>query len=84
MPSAGGIEGGHAHQPVDAHLALEEAKGGFALHHDDSGFDAGLVALQIVHRGGLEAVALAPAVVHTEQHHGPVLGLGAARARMEG
>ncbi len=32
---------------------------------------------------GLEAMMLGPAQVHAQQHVGPVLGLGAARARLD-
>ena len=84
VAAARGVKGGHAHQPVDARLAFQVAIGVLALHHDGGAFQAGLVAVQVVQGGDFKAVALGPAVVHAEQHLGPVLGLSAAGTGVEG
>ena len=48
VAAAGGVEGGDAHQPVDARLALQVAVGVLALDQDGGALEAGLVAVQIV------------------------------------
>ena len=65
-------------------LPAEIAVGVLALDHNGGGLDARLVALLIVHDLIGEAVALGPAGVHPVEHLGPVLGLGAAGAGVEG
>ena len=68
---------------MHAGLALQKAVGVLALHEDRGALEAGLVAVEVIERRHLEAVALRPAVVHAEQHLGPVLRFGAAGARVE-
>ena len=65
-------------------LALEVAVGVGALHHDGGGLDTGGVAVLPVEELDLKAVALGPAVDHAVEHLAPVLGLGTARAGVEG
>ena len=84
LPAGVGIKGRHPDQPVDAVLALQKAVGVLALDGDGRGFDARLVAVLIVQDLIGEVVALRPAGVHPVEHLGPVLGLGAAGAGMEG
>ena len=68
---------------MHAHLGLEPAIGVVALDLDGGGLDARLLALRLFHELDLEAVLLGPARVHAQQHAGPVLAFGAARAGMD-
>ena len=77
-----GVEGRDAHQPMHAALAGQQAKGIFAGDGERGRLDARFFAVLVVVHFGLEALLLGPAQVHAHQHLGPVLALGAARARM--
>src|SRR6266542_1006975 len=79
-----GVEWRDADQPVDADLALEVAVRVLPGDLDGRGFDARLFARQQVDHLRLEAGPLGPSQVHAQQHLRPVLGLRAARARMDG
>ena len=79
-----GVEGRDAHQAVDTVLPPQVAVGVLAGDHNGGGLDAGLVAVLIVQRLPLEALALRPAGVHAEEHAGPVLRLGTAGTGMDG
>ena len=79
-----GVKGRDAHQTVDAVLALEQAVGVGTLDHHGSTLHAGLVAVLIIQDLDGHAVSLRPLVVHTVEHLGPVLCLGAASACVEG
>ena len=69
---------------MHAALGLGVAVGVLALDEDGGLADAGLVAgLHVLQFHG-EAAALGPAVVHAEEHVGPVVRLGAARAGLDG
>ena len=68
---------------MHARLGLGPAVGVVALHQDGGGLDAGLFPGALLDQLDLELPALGPARVHAEQHAGPVLGLRAARARMD-
>ena len=69
---------------MNAVFALEQAVGVLALDEDAGGFDARLVAVEVVEDLVAQAVLLSPVGVHAVEHGGPVLRLGAARARLEG
>ena len=69
---------------MDAVLALQEAVGVIPLDGNGCGLDARLVSVLIVQDLVGEVVALRPAGVHAVEHLGPVLGLGAAGAGVEG
>ena len=84
LPAGVGIKGRHPDQPVDAVLTLQKAVGVIPLDGDGRGFDARLVAVLIVQDLVDKAVALGPAGVHPVEHLGPVLGLGAAGAGVDG
>ena len=77
------IERRDAHQPMHAGLGEEQAVRVVAGDGERRALDAGLVAGLQVDDLALEAAALGPAQVHAQQHLGPVLRLGAARARMD-
>ena len=68
---------------MDAVFPAKIAVGILALDHNGGGFQAGFVALLIVHDLIGEAVALGPAGVHPVEHLCPVLCLGAACAGMK-
>ena len=78
MAATAGVERALAHQAVHADLGAQPAVGVLALEAHGGGLDAGHVAVGGFHQLGLEAVRLAPAQVHAQQHLGPVLGFGAA------
>ena len=84
VPTAGGIEGGDAHQPVHAGFSLEIAVYVGTQDFDGGAFQARLVAVQIIENLILEAVALRPVGIHAVEHLGPVLGFGTARPRVKG
>ena len=83
MAARVGIERRNAHQPMHAGLGLEPAIGVLALDQDGRRFDAGLFAFALLEQLPLVAVRLGPARVHAQQHRGPILAFGAARAGMD-
>ena len=84
MAAAGRVKRRDAHKAVDTVLAFQEAVSVFALDHDGRAFDAGLVAVEIVHEFDGVAVAVGPHIVHAVEHLRPVLSLGAAGACVKG
>ena len=83
MPPGGGVEGGNAHQAVDAALGLQQAVGILARDFHGHRLDPAL-GFQQVDDLNLAAAPLRPARVHAQQHGGPVAGLGAARPGVDG
>ena len=74
------VERRHAHEPVHAALGGQQAVGEAALHDERRRQQPGLLSLRrLVDLDG-EAAALGPALVHAQQHLGPVLRVGAAGA----
>ena len=69
---------------MDTVLPVEEAVSILTFNHDGGGLDAGLVPLLIVHDFVGEPVALGPPGIHAVEHLGPILGLRAASAGVEG
>ena len=69
---------------MHADLRLQQPVSVFAVDFERHGFDARALALQPVRHHRLEALALRPAQVHAQQHLGPILAFGAARAGMNG
>ena len=84
LPPGVGVKGGHPHQSVHPVLSPQVAVGVLPLDHDGGRLDARLVPVLVVHDLIGEAVALGPAGVHAVEHLGPVLGLGAAGAGVDG
>ena len=80
----GGVERAQAHEPVDAALGLQQPVHVLALDGERGALEPRLVAVLQVVDLDLEAAALEPAQVHAQQHLGPVLGLGAAGAGVDG
>ena len=77
------VERRDAHETVHARFGLHPAIGIRALDLEGTGFDAGFFASAFLKPAHLEAAALGPARVHSCQHLGPVLGLGAAGAGVD-
>ena len=67
-----GVEGGDADEAVDAAFGCEVTEGKLAGDANGGGFDAGFFTLLDIDDGGLESAPLAPALVHSEEHIGPV------------
>jgi hypothetical protein len=78
------VERGDAHEPVDALLGGEQAIGVLARDAHGRRLDAGLLPRARLEQLDLEAAALAEAHHHPQHHLGPVLGVGAARAGVDG
>ena len=76
------VERRDANEAVDPRLGQEHPVGVLARHRHRRALEAGLVAGLIVENLTLEPAALGPLEVHAQQHVGPVLRLGAARARV--
>ena len=83
VPPAGRVKGRFAHQPVHARFGAQQAEGVFAFHFDGGAFDAGGFARRFVFQIGFEAFALGVFQVLAQQHAGPVLRFGAARAGLD-
>ena len=77
------IEGGFAHQPMHSALRAQPAVGVIALDLHRHALDAGDFAGGNLADLGVESAAFAPAQIHSQQHLGPVLRLGAAGAGVD-
>ena len=84
MPPAGGIEGGHAHQPVHALFRLQVAVGAIPLDLEGDVFDARLFPVQVIQFLDRITFLFAVAAIHPVQQGHPVLGLRAPRPRVKG
>ena len=84
LPPGVGIKWRYPHQAVDTVLSPEVAVGVLPLDHNGGRLDARLVTVLIVHDLIGKAVALRPAGVHPIEHLGPVLGLRATSAGVDG
>ena len=74
------VERRHAHQAVHAALGGEQPVGEAAVHDEGGRQESRLLPLRRLVDLDREAAALGPALVHAQQHLGPVLRVGAARA----
>src|SRR6185437_9851210 len=84
VAALGLVEGGDADEAVDAGFSAEEAEGVLAGDGEGGGLDAGFFAGLVVVDFGFESLLLGPAEIHAHEHLGPVLGLGAAGAGVDG
>ena len=84
VPPRGLIERRDAHQAVDAGFSRQQPVGIFTLELDGSVLDAGFFARRLIENHGVDALALRPAQIHAQEDRSPVLGLGAACARLDG
>ena len=69
---------------MDALLGVEQAVGVLARRAEGGGLDAGLLPRRRLEQLDVEAAPLGPAHHHAQDHLGPVLGVGAARAGVDG
>ena len=76
--------GREPHEPVHALLGRVEPVGVVAGDAERGGLDARLLARARLEQLDLEPAPLGPAHLHPQHHLGPVLGVGAARARVDG
>jgi hypothetical protein len=79
-----GVEGRQAHEPVDALLGRVEAVGVLAAHAEGGRLDARLLPRARLQELYVEPALLGPAHLHAQHHLRPVLGVGAAGARVDG
>ena len=84
LPLALGVERADSDQAVDAGLALEVAVGHRAAHGDRRAVDARLLVVLAVEQLDVVVVLLGPGDVHPQEHLGPVVGVGAAVAGIDG
>ena len=84
VAARGGVEGRDPDQPVDAALGGEEAVGVLAAGDEGRRLEPGLLPRRGLLHLDLEAAPLGPAQVHPQQDLGPVLGVGAAGAGVDG
>ena len=84
VAAGGGVEGRDPDQPVDAALGGEEAVGVLAAGDEGRRLQPRLLAGRCLLHLDLEAAPLRPAQVHPQQDLGPVLGVGAAGAGVDG
>ena len=69
---------------MHAHFAAQKAISIEAFYQQHSGFQTRLVAVEKIKCAHLKAMALAPMIIHAEQHLCPILRLRAPCTRMEG
>ena len=84
LAAVGGVEGRQAHEPVHALLGAEQAVGVLAGGPERGRLDARLLPRAGLEQLDLEAAPLGPAHQHAQDHLGPVLGVGAAGAGVDG
>ena len=84
LAAVGGVERRQADEPVHALLGGVEAVGVLALGAEGRRLDAGLLPRARLEQLDLEAAPLGPAHHHAQDHLGPVLGVGAAGAGVDG
>jgi hypothetical protein len=68
---------------VHADLSTQPTKGVLTFDMDGRTFDPGHFAGGQLHDGRLETAFISPTQVHAQQHVGPVLRLGTARAGLD-
>ena len=83
VPAVLAVEGAETDEPVHAALRLEESVGVLTLHRQRRRLEPRLLPRARLDELGLEAAVVCPAQVHAQEHLGPVLGVGAARARVD-
>ena len=84
VPARGLIEGRNADQAMHAAFSGENAVGVLAFDLNRGGFDARFFAGRGIENGGAKTFFLRPAQIHAQEHFGPVLRFGAARAGLDG
>src|SRR5579863_4319430 len=82
MAAVAGIERRFAHQAVYTGLGAQPAVGVLALHFHTRALDTGNLPGAHVDDLAAQAARRTPAQIHAQQHLRPILGLGAARPRL--
>src|ERR1044072_4627960 len=82
MPPRGLIERRDAHEAVNAGFGSQQAIRVFTFDSACNALQSRFLAWLILEHFGFEAALLGPLEIHAQQHLGPVLRLGASRARM--
>jgi hypothetical protein len=77
------VERRDPHQPVHPLLGREQAIGVLAARDERGRLDPGLLPRRRLLQLDLHAAPLGPAHLHAQQHLGPVLRVGTARARVD-
>ena len=85
LAAVGGVERGQPHEPVHAALGAEQPVGVLAAGDaEGGGLDAGFLAGARLQQLDCKAAPLRPAHQHAQHHLRPVLGVGPARAGVDG
>ena len=84
VPAMGGVEGRQADQTVNPLLAGVQPVGVLASDQERRGLDPRLLPRRDLQQLHSEPALLSPAHLHAQQHLRPVLGVGAARAGIDG
>ncbi len=84
MTFSGTVEGRNADESVDAAFHLEVSVGVGPFDFERSRGDAGFIGFLVVGDGDLKIFVLCPAGIHAVKHAGPVAGLGATCASLNG
>ena len=84
VAAPGGVEGADPDQAVDAALGGEEAVGVLAAGDEGRRLQPGLLPRRGLGHLDVEAAPFGPAQVHAQEDLGPVLGVGAAGAGVDG
>ncbi len=84
MAARGLVERGNPHEPMHAGFRRHQAERIFAREHEGDALEPRFLTGLVVDDFAPQAAALGPLDVHAKQHLRPVLGLGAARAGMNG
>ena len=84
VAAGGGIEGGDPDQAVDAALGGKEAIGVLTAGDEGGRLQPRLLPRRSLQHLDLKAAPFGPAQVHPQQDLGPVLGIGAAGAGVDG
>src|SRR5205814_5179986 len=76
------IEGRNPHEPMHSSLGLKMSISVLTAHEQRDRFYADFFTLLNVHCLSFETASLDPALIHPQQHVGPIARFGAARARV--
>ena len=83
LAAVGLVERAEADEPVHAALGLEDPVRVLALDREGRRLQPGLLPRRGLDQLGLEPAVGGPALVHAQEHLGPVLGVGAALPGMD-
>src|SRR5829696_4430234 len=84
MPPCCLIKRRDTHQPVNSGFGSQKPVGVFAFNSERYTLQSSFLARLILEHLSFESTLLGPLEIHAQQHLGPILRFGAARARMNG